>query len=201
MSKTTIDFNFKDRYEYLKFYKPFGVLCQFTREQEGQTTLKEYLSVGRDIYPIGRLDKDSEGLLLLSNDPAYNAYILSPSNIKEKEYYIQVEGDINQEAILKLQDGLKIKIKGKSFDVQATRAHIMEKTPILPDRNPPIRFRKNVSDSWASITLQEGKNRQVRRMLAAVGFPVLRLVRVRIDNIYLTNLKVGEFKYLLNKKD
>lgn len=192
MSKK-IGFIYKPHFSYIRFYKPFGVMSQFSQELEGQITLKDFLEIDKDTYPIGRLDKDSEGLLLLSNDPAYNQYMLHPSQRKEKEYYVQVEGQINESAIRQLCEGVSYRTKGKSHFSKAVSAKLLN-TPEFPNRNPPIRYRKNVPDSWASITINEGKNRQVRKMMAATGYPVLRLVRIRIDTITLEDLTIGEYK-------
>lgn len=184
-------FNYKKNYKYYKLNKPYGVLSQFTPDHEGQSCLKDLINVAKDVYPIGRLDKDSEGLILLSNDPSFNQFILHPKNKKEKEYWCQVEGRINNEAILSLKNGVNIRVNKKRYLVKA-QAYIIDQSNInIPERIPPIRKRQNIPTSWVSITISEGKNRQVRRMLAAVNFPVLRLIRVRIDDIHLDNIPSG----------
>jgi 23S rRNA pseudouridine2457 synthase len=176
--------------KYYALYKPFGVLSQFTGE-EGEKTLKSIGDFAKDIYPVGRLDKDSEGLLILSNDKRLVDLLLNPKHHHEKEYFVQVEGVPDDESLKKLTDG--VVIKGyKTLPAKIRR--ISE--PKLPEKIPPIRFRKNIPTSWLSITITEGKNRQVRRMTASVGFPTLRLVRVRICNIHLQNLHVGEIREL-----
>jgi len=176
--------------KYYALYKPFGVLSQFTGE-EGEKTLKSIGDFAKDIYPVGRLDKDSEGLLILSNDKQLVDLLLNPKHQHEKEYFVQVEGVPDDESLKKLTDG--VVIKGyKTLPAKIRRIS----GPKLPERIPPIRFRKNIPTSWLSITITEGKNRQVRRMTASVGFPTLRLVRVRICNIHLQNLHVGEIREL-----
>ena len=177
------------------FYKPYDVLSQFTREVPSHRTLADFLDVEKDVYPIGRLDRDSEGLLLLSNDRLLNQRLLSPKAKKEKEYYVQVEGEIAAAAIEELQSGVRIKLKKGMYTTLPCLAKKIA-PPALPDRNPPIRFRKNVPTSWISITLKEGKNRQVRKMCAKVGFPVLRLVRYRIEDWTIKGLEAGQYKLL-----
>ena len=178
--------------KYYALYKPFGVLSQFTSE-EGEKTLKSIGDFAKDIYPIGRLDKDSEGLLILSNDKQLVDLLLNPKHKHEKEYFVKVEGVPDDESLKKLADG--VVIQGyKTLPAKVRR--ISE--PKLPERIPPIRFRKNIPANWLSITIAEGKNRQVRRMTASVGYPTLRLVRVRICNVHLHNLNVGEIRELSN---
>jgi len=178
--------------KYYALYKPFGVLSQFTSE-EGEKTLKSIGDFAKDIYPIGRLDKDSEGLLILSNDKQLVNLLLNPKHQHEKEYFVQVEGVPDDESLKKLADG--VVIQGyKTLPAKVRR--ISE--PKLPERIPPIRFRKNIPANWLSIIITEGKNRQVRRMTASVGYPTLRLVRVRICNVHLHNLNVGEIRELSN---
>jgi len=178
--------------KYYALYKPFGVLSQFTSE-EGEKTLKSISDFAKDIYPIGRLDKDSEGLLILSNDKQLVNLLLNPKHQHEKEYFVQVEGVPDDESLKKLADG--VVIQGyKTLPAKVRR--ISE--PKLPERIPPIRFRKNIPANWLSITIAEGKNRQVRRMTASVGYPTLRLVRVRICNVYLHGLNIGEIRELSN---
>jgi len=178
--------------KYYALYKPFGVLSQFTSE-EGEKTLKSIGDFAKDIYPIGRLDKDSEGLLILSNDKQLVDLLLNPKHKHEKEYFVKVEGVPDDESLKKLADG--VVIQGyKTLPAKVRR--ISE--PKLPERIPPIRFRKNIPANWLSITIAEGKNRQVRRMTASVGYPTLRLVRVRICNVYLHGLNIGEIRELSN---
>jgi len=177
--------------DYFVAYKPFNVLSQFTSKEDKQT-LKKFFTVPEDVYPVGRLDYDSEGLLLLTNDKQLNYRLLHPSFAHEREYWVQVEGDINESAIQNLESGVTISIDGKGYQTKTCKAGKFSASPILPKRDPPIRFRKNIPTSWIWIKLHEGKNRQVRKMTAQVGFPTLRLVRYRIERITIDKLKPGE---------
>ena len=178
-------------FRYFIIYKPFQVLTQFSAS-EGKKTLKDFFKVPPDVYPVGRLDFDSEGLLMLTNDNSLKHKLTDPSFNHEKEYWAQVEGQINEEAIVKLEAGVTISIDGKSYRTKPARAHIISPEPKVHFRNPPIRFRMNIPTSWLSLTITEGKNRQVRKMTAAVGFPTLRLIRHRIGSIDFGDLKPGE---------
>lgn len=164
------------------------MLSQFT-EEGGHKTLAEF-NLPKDVYPVGRLDADSEGLLILTNDKRINDLLLNPERKHERTYFVQVEGEADSEAIRKLGEGITINEKGKTYKTLPAKATIIPE-PVLPDRNPPIRQRKNIPTSWIEINLIEGKNRQVRRMTAAVGFPALRLVRVRIENLTLSKQESG----------
>ncbi len=180
-------------FTYIVLYKPFKVMSQFSPEGD-KLTLKDVLpGIASDIYPVGRLDYDSEGLLLLTNDKSLNNLLLNPKKAHERTYYVQVEGQVTQQAIDQLKAGVVIQIDGKQH--KTARAKVKEiETPDLPDRNPPIRYRANIPTSWLSITLTEGKNRQVRRMTAAVGFPTLRLVRHSMGKISIDGYLPGECK-------
>ena len=174
---------------YVLFHKPYGCLSQFTGE-EGQRTLSDF-QLPKDIYTVGRLDKDSEGLLLLTNNGRVQHLLSHPKYEHRKAYWVQLEGCIDEVAIQKLQSGVVIKgYKTKPCKVEK----IPE--PNIPPRNPPIRERKSIPTSWIKITLTEGKNRQVRRMTAHVGYPTLRLIRVQIENLKLDNLPIGHWKYV-----
>ncbi|MCG8326537.1 MAG: pseudouridine synthase [Chitinophagales bacterium] len=186
-------------FQYFVIYKPYGYLSQFTREHETHKVLGDLYNFPKDVYPVGRLDKDSEGLLLLTNDNKLNHRLLNPDFRHKRTYWVQVEGQITEEAILQLSQGIDIKINKKTYRTLPAAARILA-PPSLPDRDPPIRFRKNVPDSWLELTLSEGKNRQVRRMCAKAGFPVLRLVRVRIEKVLLDGMDVGEIKIYDAKK-
>jgi len=177
-------------YQYYKIYKPYGMLSQFT-DAGGRLTLKNLHDFSRDIYPVGRLDADSEGLLLLTNDKALTDTLLNPSNKHKREYWVQVEGRPDTKDLMKLEKG--VLIKGRQ--TLPALAEIMP-DPAVPLRVPPIRFRKNITETWIRIVLTEGKNRQVRRMTAAIGYPTLRLIRVRIENISLKNMNPGDVKAL-----
>lgn len=166
------------------------MLSQFSREGDHQTLADLDFTFAKDIYPVGRLDADSEGLLLLTNDNFLKTKLLEPRNRHTRTYYVQVEGEVTDEACRELSNGVRISINGKQYKtLPAEVSKIAE--PELPERNPPIRFRKNIPTSWLSVTLHEGKNRQVRRMTAAVGFPTLRLVRWSIGKIFLQDKKIN----------
>jgi len=180
----------------LKFNKPFNVLCQFS-PQEGKETLADYIHI-KDVYAAGRLDKDSEGLLLLTDDGKLQHRIAHPNHKLEKTYWVQVDGDITDEALKQLEQGVKLK-DGKTKPAKAKR---IQEPKSLWDRNPPIRFRANIPTSWLELSIKEGKNRQVRRMTAAVGFPTLRLIRYAIGDVTLDGLNVAEYaKINLSLKD
>lgn len=167
--------------------KPFDVLAQFT-DGEGRATLKDFVEVP-DVYPAGRLDRDSEGLLLLTNDGRLQARIADPRHAMAKTYWVQVEGVPQHEQIQRLCDGVEL----KDGPTLAAKARVID-TPSLWERHPPVRFRKSVPTSWLELTIQEGRNRQVRRMTAAVGLPTLRLVRVRIGPWALDGLPPGQWR-------
>ena len=169
----------------LLFNKPFNVLCQFTDEGQ-RRTLREFIDIPA-IYPAGRLDYDSEGLLLLTDDGRLQQRIAHPRHKLPKTYWVQVEGNIDDAALRKLRGGVQLN-DGKTLPAQARALE----APALWLRDPPIRTRKSVPDSWLELTIHEGRNRQVRRMTAAVGFPTLRLVRVRIGEWELGDLQPGE---------
>jgi 23S rRNA pseudouridine2457 synthase len=182
-------------FQYYLFYKPFRVLCQFSPEG-GKQTLADYLNVPRDVYPVGRLDYDSEGLLLLTNDKSLNAQLLHPQRAHERVYWVQVEGAVTPDALERLNKGVVINIDGKQHKTLPAKARLITEEPDLPPRNPPIRFRQHIPVSWISLSLTEGKNRQVRRMTAAVGFPTLRLVRWQIRAATIWGLLPGEYRML-----
>nr|WP_262897602.1 pseudouridine synthase [Telluribacter humicola] len=185
-------------HRYFLIYKPYGMLSQFSREGDKPTLADLDFTFPKDIYPVGRLDADSEGLLLLTNDNHLKTRLLEPRNRHYRTYYVQVEGLITEEACEKLSQGVSISINGKTYQTLPARAVVIEE-PQLPERNPPIRFRQNIPTSWVSLSLYEGKNRQVRRMTAAVGFPTLRLVRWAIGNTLLDTMQPGEVKEVEGK--
>ena len=176
---------------YFIIYKPYLVLSQFSAV-EGKQTLADYFDVPKDVYPVGRLDYDSEGLLILTNDKQLNNRLLNPLFAHEREYWVQVDGAITNEAVEQLQKGVSINIDGKQYRTKPCKASLFSELPIVPERNPPIRFRKEIPAPWIKLILKEGKNRQVRRMTAAVGFPTLRLIRHRIEKLTLDGLQPGE---------
>ncbi len=170
------------------FNKPWGVLSQFTDEGTGHPTLAAFLDIP-GVYPAGRLDRDSEGLLLLTDDGRLQARIADPKFKLPKTYLAQVEGEVGDEALASLRRGVLLK-DGMTRPAEAERLA----DPQLWPRDPPIRVRKSIPDSWLSLTISEGRNRQVRRMTAAVGLPTLRLVRWRIGEWTLEGLAPGEWR-------
>ena len=178
---------------YFVIYKPFGMLSQFTKEGDHKTLANLNYSFGKDVYPVGRLDADSEGLLLLTNDKMINNLLLNPKHKHHRTYLAQVDGQFTEEAKTKLEKGVSIAVDGKEYKTLPAKVNLVAE-PDLPLRNPPIRFRKNIPTSWVELTLHEGKNRQVRKMTAAVGFPTLRLVRIAIEKINLDKMIPGEVK-------
>jgi 23S rRNA pseudouridine2457 synthase len=203
----------------IAFNKPYGVVSQFMPDGSPRRTLAEF-GFPKDVYPIGRLDADSEGLLLLSDEPAWNERLLHPRHAHEREYWAQVERIPAPEALKKLERGVSI----QSRKTLPCRAWILEPQPEIsvvaadvsrlhnsssqsgltsaatiikiPPRDPPIRFRKSVPDCWIGLELIEGKNRQARRMTAAIGHPTLRLIRIRIGNFWLSELPPGQWRIL-----
>lgn len=175
---------------YYVLNKPYGVLSQFT-DKLNRKTLAAYYNFPKDVYPVGRLDMDSEGLLLLTNDKGMVDFLLNPVNRHEKEYYAQVEGVPTEKDIFKLQKG--VVIEGKK--TLPAKVKIIA-DPQIPPRKPPIFPRRNKSVCWVSIIVTEGRYRQVRKMTAAVGYPTLRLLRVRIKNIKINNLTPGKVREL-----
>lgn len=173
--------------KYYSVYKPFGMLSQFTAEA-GRESLKALHDFAPDVYPIGRLDADSEGLLLLSNDKFLTNRLLSPKFQHKRTYLVQVDNDITEEACKKLEQGIAINIDGSNYKTIPCEVRKISMPEGLPERNPPVRFRKAIPTSWIEITLTEGKNRQVRKMTAAVGFPTLRLIRTSIEDIKLEKM-------------
>ncbi len=180
------------------FNKPYNTLCQFTGEPQ-DTTLADFIEI-KSVYPAGRLDKDSEGLLLLTNSGSLQNKIAHPKFKMAKTYWVQVEGDITKEAINELQAGVMLK-DGLTKPAQARRLDLALETTSIWPRNPPIRQRKNIPTSWLALTIKEGKNRQVRRMTASVGYPTLRLIRVAIGPWKLDQLQPGDFTEIKNDEN
>ena len=176
------------------FNKPINVLSQFTDrslEASGRETLSHYVPVPH-VYPAGRLDRDSEGLLLLTDDGKLQAQIADPKHKMAKTYWVQVEGAPQEDALQSLRRGVRL----KDGVTQVAKARLIEEPMGLWPRNPPIRVRKSVPDSWIEMVIREGKNRQIRRMTAAVGHPCLRLIRAQIGDWRLEDLMPGEYKKL-----
>ncbi|MDH5484449.1 MAG: rRNA large subunit pseudouridine synthase E [Gammaproteobacteria bacterium] len=168
------------------FNKPYGVICQFSPDDK-HPSLAEYITI-KDVYPAGRLDHDSEGLLLLTDDGKLQHKISHPRNKMAKTYWVQLDNEITDEALEQLRQGVQLK-DGPTKPAKARR--IEEPTQLWP-RTPPIRVRQNIPTCWIELTIKEGRNRQVRRMTAAVGFPTLRLIRYAIGEWNLDNLRPGE---------
>ncbi|HXR48379.1 MAG TPA: pseudouridine synthase [Candidatus Limnocylindrales bacterium] len=206
----------------IAFHKPFGVVSQFTTDGSANRTLAEF-GFPHNVYPIGRLDADSEGLLLLSDEPEWNERLLHPRHAHEREYWVQVERVPAPTALKKLERGVSVQGRKTlpcrawvlepqpevlSTSVAASRqsaaispqrqlAALFRDAATIPPRHPPIRFRKSVPTCWIGLELVEGKNRQVRRMTAAIGHPTLRLIRIRIGGLKLGTLAAGEWKVLV----
>lgn len=170
-----------------KFNKPFQVLSQFTTDSPSKRTLAEFIAVP-EIYCAGRLDYDSEGLLLLTNDGRLQNRISHPKFSKRKHYWVQVEGDVDLKALTTLLNGVEL----RDGFAQAIECELIAEPPALWPRTPPIRERKAIPTSWLNLVISEGRNRQVRRMTAAIGHPTLRLIRHRIGEYELGDLRPGE---------
>lgn len=179
----------------IMFNKPFGILSQFTPDGSENKPLSEF-GLPPNVYSIGRLDADSEGLLLLSDDSLWNDTLLNPQHHIQKTYHALVERIPSAVAINTLCSGVELQ-DGRT---KPALAKILEPQPVYPERNPPVRFRKNVQDVWIELTISEGKNRQVRRMTAKVGHPTLRLIRVSFAGIELDSLGQGEWRELLDSE-
>jgi 23S rRNA pseudouridine2457 synthase len=175
----------------IAFHKPFGVISQFTPDGSKHQTLAAF-DFPKGVYPIGRLDAESEGLLLLSDEPELNARLLQPTNAHVRTYWAQVERVPDAAALQQLERGVTI----SGHQTLPCRAFLLDPQPDIPPRDPPIRFRKNVPDTWIALELIEGKNHQVRKMTAAVGHPTLRLIRVQIGGLSLGDLSAGNQRVL-----
>lgn len=184
-------------HHHFMLYKPYGYLSQFmsnSKDERKKRFLGELYSFPDSIMAIGRLDEKSEGLLLLTTDGKLSAHVTSRGI--EKEYYVQVNGDIAQDAIEQMQKGVEIGFKGQKYITKPCKVYKLQENPNFPERSRKIRDDRHGPTSWISITLTEGKFRQVRKMTSAVGYPTLRLVRVRIGNLLIDNLQVGEVRVL-----
>ena len=186
-------------FRYFIVYKPYKTLSQFTTSYSDKKTLADFFHVPGNVYPVGRLDEDSEGLLILTNDRKLNHRLLDPSFEHEREYWVQVEGIITSEAVQLMQQGLQLDIRGKKHQTKSSDVHVFDNAPVIAERIPPVRYRASVPTSWIKIILKEGKNRQVRKMTAQVGFPTLRLIRYRIEEIKLNDMKPGTIIELSQK--
>jgi 23S rRNA pseudouridine2457 synthase len=179
------------------FNKPYGVISQFTPDGSPNRTLAEF-GFPKALYPIGRLDADSEGLLLLTDEGDLNERLLHPRAQHERTYWAQVERIPTSDELDRLQNGIAI----QNYKTLPCRARILDPQPQIPPRDPPVRYRKNVPDVWLELSLTEGKNRQVRRMTAAIGHPTLRLIRVAIGQLILAKLSLnsGQWRELTSSE-
>jgi 23S rRNA pseudouridine2457 synthase len=184
-------------YQYILFYKPYNVLSQFSSgstlpasASAPRLTLKDFISVA-DVYPVGRLDRDSEGLMLLTDHGRVQHRLSEPRFGHPRTYWVQVEQVPSPAALAQLRQGVTI----KGYRTQPCQAELLMTEPLLPERDPPIRYRQSIPTAWLEMTLQEGKNRQVRRMTAAVGHPTLRLVRQAIAHLHLGDLQPGQWRH------
>lgn len=181
-------------FDYYFFYKPYKVMSQFSEEGDKETLASFFKDIKKDVYPVGRLDYDSEGLLLLTNDKALNHRLLNPLFIHERTYWVQVEGIPTEAALQQLRKGTFINNDGRQYKTKPAKVVWMQDEPGVPSRNPPIRYRENIPTAWLSITLTEGKNRQVRKMTASVNLPTLRLIRYSIGKVTLGEMQPGTIR-------
>jgi 23S rRNA pseudouridine2457 synthase len=179
--------------KYYAIYKPYQMMCQFSPEGNKHTLAHLNFKFEKDIYPVGRLDFDSEGLLLLTNNKQINNQLLNPVRQHIREYWVQIEGKPTTFFFKNIEHGVAINLDGKIYKTLPAFCRLLTDDEIekIPERNPPIRVRKNIPDTWIALQLKEGKNRQVRKMTAACGFPTLRLLRYKIENLTLLNLTPG----------
>lgn len=180
---------------YYVFNKPYGYLSKFTDEGKHQG-LQHLIHVPKDVYPVGRLDVDSEGLLILTNDNFLKHRMLTPQFRHKRVYAVQVDGLATQVHVNLLKQGVQISIEGRAYKTLPPHDVRLLSDTNFPERNPPVRFRKTIPTSWIELTLTEGKNRQVRKMSAAVGIPTVRLIRTAIENISITTFAEGELREL-----
>jgi 23S rRNA pseudouridine2457 synthase len=180
------------KHRYILLNKPYDVICQFRDAKGGRNTLADFVPVP-DVYPVGRLDRDSEGLVMLTSDGWLQHRLTDPRYDHPKTYWAQVEGTPTAEALDQLRDGVQI---WDDFRSRPAKVRLLEAEPALPPRDPPIRYRAAIPTAWIELVITEGRNRQVRRMTAAVGFPTLRLVRAAIGDLRLGELQPGEWRDL-----
>lgn len=183
---------------YYLFNKPYNVMSQFS-PVEGKSTLSDFLTLKEDVYPVGRLDYDSEGLLILTNDNYLKTHLLDPEHAHQRTYLLQLEGEITKSAISEIEKGVAINVEGEIYTTLPAKAEILYTPPLVFDRSVPIRFRKDLPTSWIKLTLTEGKNRQARKIAAKVGFPVLRLIRISIGDISLNDMLPGAITQISKK--
>lgn len=181
--------------QYILLNKPYGVVCQFSKSQGNEATLADYVPVP-GVYPVGRLDADSEGLVLLTDDGQLQHVFTDPKFGHSKTYWAQVEGVPTPEALDTLRNGVLLPGYRTKYRTRPAKARVLDPAPEVWERNPPIRFRAKIPVTWIEVELQEGRNRQVRKMTAKVGFPTLRLVRVAIGELRVDGLQPGEWREL-----
>ena len=182
---------------YFIIHKPYKVLSQFSNEGNNIGLGEVYKDLPKDVYPVGRLDLDSEGLLILTNDKSLNNRLLNPKHGHSRTYWVEVEGVPDNNALNNLRKGVDINVSGKTHRTKP--AQIKRIDPEIAERNPPVNYQKHPLRSWLEIQLTEGKNRQVRRMTAKVGHPTLRLIRVGIENLRLEPLQSGDITQISEK--
>jgi 23S rRNA pseudouridine2457 synthase len=187
----------KSNFQYFIIHKPFKILSQFS-DENGNQGLGSLYDLPKDVYPVGRLDLDSEGLLILTNDKSLNNKLLNPKFAHERTYWAEVEGIPNDKSLADFRKGVDININGKTHRTLPAKIQIIHPTEI-EERNPPVNYKKHPERCWVEIKLTEGKNRQVRRMTASIGHPTLRLIRVSIEKLSLMPLKSGEIKEVSQK--
>ncbi|MBV6645408.1 MAG: pseudouridine synthase [Cyclobacteriaceae bacterium] len=187
----------KDKLLYFIIYKPYKILSQFS-DEDGNRGLGSLYKLPKDVYPVGRLDLDSEGLLLLTNDKRINNRLLDPKNGHSRTYWVEVEGEVKADQLQALQSGVEINASGKRFLTLPSQAEVLTAVSI-EEREPPVNRKKHPKTTWMSIQLKEGKNRQVRKMTAKVGHPTLRLLRVAIEDLSLFPLKPGDIRQISQK--
>ncbi len=186
----------KKKYYYI-IHKPFKILSQFSNEGDNSGLGEVFSDLPKDVYPVGRLDLDSEGLLILTNDRSLNNKLLDPKHKHLRTYLVEVEGEPSAAAIKQLVTGVEINLKGKLYKTKPAIVEVVKTD--LPERTPPVNYKKHPIRSWLQIKLTEGKNRQVRRMTAKVGHPTLRLLRIAIEDLSLDPLKSGEITQISEK--
>lgn len=187
----------KPTHQYFIIHKPFKVLSQFSNEN-GNIGLGSLFELPKDIYPVGRLDLDSEGLLILTNDKSLNNKLLNPKNAHKRTYWAEVEGVPDEASLEKFANGLVINVNGNAHKTLKCTISVIEPT-IIEERKPPVNYKKHPERCWLEIKLIEGKNRQVRRMTAAIGHPTLRLIRVAIEDLQLLPLRSGDITQVSEK--
>ncbi len=180
-------------FRYFLLHKPYGYLSQFTKEHPDHLTISDLGDFPKEVYPVGRLDKDSEGLLLLTDDKKLNNRLLNPAFQHPRTYWAQVEGIPDKQALTGLSKGVEIRVNKKKYLTLPAKIELLKSSDHIEERDPPIRYRANIPTTWLQLTLVEGKNRQVRRMCAKVGYPVLRLIRMGIGRLSLDSIPRGTF--------